>query len=404
LKTSLIHRRYSLHVIIIILNMALLPGCTAATTVPTVTTVPTLTTAPTVTTVPTATAIPEPKKGTYCNPVKQENLLPPQPTQVPQVQKTAAGTPIPAPTLDPNLLSMRAGFGMANSAVPEYWARALDSGWYLNWDVEKRTPGQLPEHWQTVRVGSNCIFPNREYLAWAASNYPGDVWIIGNEPDVIWQDNVTPEEFARLYHDAYQAIKTADPTAKIAVGGIAQGTPLRLAYLDRVLAEYQQRYHNPLPADWWTVHGYVLREQHNSWGVEIPPGFTDLQGILREVKDHGRLDLFKDQLVAFRSWMAKNGYRTTPLALTEFGILMPANYGFPTEFVVQYLNNTFDWLQNATEDQFGLPSDSNHLVQRWAWFSLAYDLYPSPNLANLMTGDLTPVGEAFREYVLKYHP
>jgi len=351
-----------------------------------------------------STPNPEPPKGDYCNSSKQETLLPTQPasplvTPGPQAEKPGA-----TPILDPNLLSKRAGFGMANRADPEYWAGALESGWYLTWSVEKRSSGQIPEHWQTVRLGSNCMYPILSYSRWAAALYPGSVWIIGNEPDVIWQDNVTPEEFARLYHDAYQAIKAADPTARLAVGGISQGTPLRLAYLDRVLAEYQRLYHGVLPADWWTVHGYVLREQHQSWGVEIPPGFSNLQGVLREVKDHGRLDLFEEQIVAFRRWMANNGFRNTPLALTEFGILMPAKYGYPTDFVVQYLYNTFDWLQNIKDDQLGLPSDANHLVQRWAWFSLAYDLYPSPNLGNLATGELTPIGAAFRDYVIKNRP
>lgn len=299
---------------------------------------------------------------------------------------------------------MRAGFGLAQPADPEYWAGALDSGWYLSWGVAKRAPSQLPEHWQTVRVGLDCYYPDAAYLRWAASNFPGAIWIIGNEPDVIWQDNVAPEEYARLYHDVYAVLKSADPTAKVAVGSISQGTPLRLAYLDRVLAEYQKRYQSALPADWWTVHGYVLREQRNSWGVEIPPGFSEDQGVLREVKDHGRLDLFKEQIVAFRRWMADNGYGDKPLALTEFGILMPPNYGYPTDKVVQYLKDTFDWLQNSKDAQIGLASDSGHLVQRWAWFSLAYDVYPAPNLADISTGNLTAIGQAFHDYVLKYHP
>jgi hypothetical protein len=352
------------------------------------------------------TATTEPAQGKICNSTKQGELLPPQlPTSTPPpVHKTPVGTVQPEPTLDLTQLSTRAGFGLAQPADPEFWAAALKSGWYLSWDVEKRTPDQLPEHWQTVQVGINCFYPDSQYLQWAAAKFPGNIWIIGNEPDVIWQNNVTPEEYAGLYHDSYQAIKSADPTAKVAVGGISQATPLRLEYLNRVLAEYQRLYHTALPTDWWTLHGYVLNEQRKSWGVEIPPGFTVDQGTLREVKDHGRLDLFEEQIIAFRRWMTANGYRNSPLALTEFGILMPPNYGFSPDIVIQYLNSTFTWLQNTVDESIGYPSDSNHLVQRWAWFSLAFDLYPSPNLADLSTKNLTPIGQAFRDYVLTYHP
>lgn len=287
---------------------------------------------------------------------------------------------------------------------PEPWASALSSGWYLTWSVLKRSPKQIPEHWQTIRVGKNCIYPSLEYNAWVASNFPGSVWIIGNEPDVIWQDNIVPEEYAVLYHDAYETIKKADPTAKVATAAVAQATPLRLAYLDRILAEYQKRYNTPMPVDWWTIHGYILREQHNSWGVDIPPGFFDEHGMLWEVSDHGRMDLFEANIIAFRRWMVDRGYRNTPLALTEFGIMMPADYGFPPDQVVIFLQDTFHWLQTAQDNSIGYSADDNKIVQRWAWFSLYYDLYPAPNLADPKTGELTVLGKAFHDYVLNYRP
>jgi hypothetical protein len=152
------------------------------------------------------------------------------------------------------------------------------------------------------------------------------------------------------------------------------------------------------------VHGYALREEHTSWGVEIPPGFQRDHGMLWEIEDHGRIDLFKQLMIDFRRWMAQNGYRDVPLALTEFGILMPADYGYPAETVVKYMNDSFAWLQNARDPDVGLPSDGNLLVQRWAWFSLADPTYPDPNLADLNQGKLTPFGQAFRDYVIQHRP
>jgi hypothetical protein len=251
-----------------------------------------------------------------------------------------------------------------------------------------------------VRLTPVGYKPSLTKIRQLARQQPGQVWIIGNEPDVIWQDKVTPETYARAYHEIYQAIKDVDTTAKVAPAGISQVTPLRLEYLDRVLLTYQEKYQARLPADWWTVHIYVLREERNSWGVEIPPGFDVDQGALYEIADHGRLDLFEAQLREFRAWMKRNGYQDIPLAVTEFGILMPEEYGFPVKLVSQYLTNTFRLLATLRDPRSGYPPDEHRLVQRWAWFSLSDPNYPTSNLADLENDRLTPIGEAFRDFVL----
>jgi hypothetical protein len=295
--------------------------------------------------------------------------------------------------------STRAGFSIATATDPEYWAGLLGSGWYLDWGMKSVPSSTNLEHWQMVRVHEDCITPAPEAIKATAVKFPGQVWIIGNEPDVIWQDDVTAPRYAVMYHELYALIKSSDPTSQVAVGGISQATPLRLQYLDQVLDSYQDLYHEAMPADWWTVHGYVLREEKGSWGVEIPPGMEVTQGELYEVSDHGRLDLFKSQLSAFRQWMAENGYQNTPLALTEFGILMPTSYGFPMEMIASYLEQTFSWLYQAQDANTGYPQDEYHLVQKWAWFSVAYATYPSSDLGDIASGRLTLVGESFRHIV-----
>lgn len=303
-----------------------------------------------------------------------------------------------------NDLSNRVGFSIATAADPEYWAGQLGAGWYIDWKIQSAPSFTRPAHWQMIRVHSNCISPSLVDIQQAASQLPGQVWVIGNEPDVIWQDNTPAIQYAHVYHDLYQLIKTSDPTASIAVGGIAAATPLRLKYLDQVLKEYTDRYGMPMPVDWWTVHGYVLREEHNSWGIEIPPGMTETQGKLYEVKDHGRIDLFEAQIVAFRDWMAVHGYQDKPLALTEFGILMPSSYGFPPELIANYLDSTFTWLYTTQDDKIGYPGDNHRLVQKWAWFSLSDPLYSSANLGDLSNGELTLIGKKVQEFVIQHAP
>ncbi len=300
--------------------------------------------------------------------------------------------------------STRAGFSISSSTDPEYWGSTLGSGWYLDWSIQDNPPPNGLEHWSMVRVHEDCITPSVEKIQASATHFPGQVWIIGNEPDVIWQDNVSAARYAYTYHELYWLIKSSDPTALIAVGGVSQATPLRLQYLDRVLQAYQQLYNEPMPADWWTLHGYVLREEKGSWGVDIPPGIDATQGELREVSDHGRMDLFEEQIRTFRQWMAANGYQHTPLALTEFGILMPTDYGFPTDMVANYLEETFTWLDQTKDESLGDPNDEYHLVQKWAWFSISDPLYSTSNLGDLPSGKLTMVGEKFRNTVSALEP
>ncbi len=300
-------------------------------------------------------------------------------------------------------LSTRVGFGLPIARGAEVWARRLGAGWYIDWTVQRRFPTQLPEHWQMVRLSRGCVTPSKDGIHWLATHYPGGVWIIGNEPDNIWQDNITPEEYAQVYHELYYLVKEVDPRASIAVAGVTQATPLRLAYLDRVLIAYEALYNKPMPVDWWTVHGFVLREERGTGGAEIPPGFNGvMNGALYEAVDTNSMEYFKDQIIAFRTWMAQRGYRDKPLALTEFGILLSPKFGFTPDVVANYLWDTFTWLGEANDDQIGYPADDNRLVQRWAWFSISDWLYPTSNLANLEADALTEIGQRFREYNL--HP
>jgi len=303
-----------------------------------------------------------------------------------------------------NQLSPRLGLGLNGTRDAETWARRLGAGWYIDWHVQLRYPTQLPEHWQMVRLGENCVAPSREAIGWVAARYPGNTWIIGNESDNFGQDTLLPEEYAHIYHDLYYLIKEADPTAAVAVVGVTQVTPLRLAYLDRILQEYQTSYGEPMPVDWWTVHIYIVREEKDVWGTGIPPGFTETSGILYGTVHVGRVEIFQQQLIDFRTWMAERGYRDKPLALTEFSIPLPNIFGYAPDIVAQYLRDTFTWLGEARDSEIGYPEDDNHLVQRWAWYSLYSKYYSTSNLANLPADGLTEIGQAYREYILTHSP
>jgi hypothetical protein len=294
----------------------------------------------------------------------------------------------------------RFGVSGSNQSVAAAYAEGLPFGVYLNWWVQKDSA--VPDavsFWQMVRVGeAGPVLPWEEIGEMVAAR-PASVWIVGNEPDIIWQDNVTAERYAEIYHDVYAFIKEKDPSAQIAIAGVGQPTPLRRAYLDIVLNTYESTYGQPLPVDIWTVHNFILREEAGSWGVSIPPGMEESSGELYEIEDHTNLEIFRENLIDFRAWMAERGYGDRPLAVTEIGVLHPSDFGFPPEVVAEFMVGAFDFLLNAENDT-GLAEDDGRLAQWWFWYSVhdASD-FPTGNLYEPENGRLTPLGEVFARYV-----
>jgi hypothetical protein len=252
-----------------------------------------------------------------------------------------------------------------------------------------------------VRLWGSTLRPDEETLAAMARANPGSLWLIGNEPDVKWQDNLDAVTYARLYHEAYNAIKDADSTAQVAIGGVAQPTPLRMRYLDAVLASYEEQFGAEMPVDVWNVHAFILREERGSWGVDIPPGLPDEHGMLYEIDDGDNMEIFRQQIVDFRRWMSERGYQNRPLIISEYGILMPVDYGFPPERVMAFLEASFDFFLSATDPALGYPEDSYLLVQGWCWYSLndVDHSYPAGRLFDPSTGQMTAVGQGWVDYV-----
>ena len=277
----------------------------------------------------------------------------------------------------------------------------LGFGSYLNWHADLETEGTEAMYWRMVRVGEEGLANDTwESLTELAQTNPGSFWLVGNEMDVKWQDNVTAEQYAAIYHEVYTHLKAADPTAYVGIGGISQPTPLRMAYLDSILLSYSTSHGTPLPTDFWNVHAFILPEEEDSWGVDIPPGMSAVRGEQYGLDEHDNLAIFAQNIIAFREWMAARGYRERPLVVTEYGILMPPDYGFEPERVAQFLAGTLDFFTTAADPTLGYPADDNKLVQWWFWYAVydTADRYPAGNLYNPTTGQLTQVGEVWARY------
>lgn len=404
--------------------------------------VPTATATPTATPTPTETATP-----TFA-PTATETPTP-TPTQTPTASPTLTPTTTPRPvhrlvlpmvwrdgalrqesqaktheTLAPLGAQALYGsdadrFGVGVSPVygriTDYDVARLHVGWYSDWwyNVNPPHPANL-DYVQVISVHHNQYPPDWNRLAQAIAANPGALWIIGNEPEGVWQGNRTPAEYARIYGTLYRFIKTRDATAQVAIGGVIEPTPLRLQWLDMVMTEYQNVYGHKMPVDVWNIHVQILREKGpwpecpDCWGAGVPVGLTGVtQGRLYSIEDNADPAIFRQLVREFRQWMNARGERNKPLIISEYGVLMPSDLLSPTAtveegdaIVKQFMTETFDFLRTAVDAAIGYPADGNRLVQRWIWYSLN----DSPDNFNggLFRHDdptqMTGFGEHFAQY------
>lgn len=319
----------------------------------------------------------------------------------------------------------RIGINKVHSPLTNYEITPLRLGWFVDYTaVSPNVPGisyfPVIRLEQTANGYTFSYRPNRQptteqQLRAHVAARPGLYWLIGNEPDRIqFQDDIEPHVYARAYHDLYHIIKEADPTAKVVAGAIVQPTPVRLEYLDMVLESYFNTYKEAMPVDAWAFHNFILNEASCShyqkigtppaqlsqicWGADIPPGVQATDGLRIDVQQNDSIELFQEQVVRFRQWMADRGYRNTPAFLSEFGVLMPESRfpEFNAERVNNFMNWTFNYLLTATDPNIGYPGDNNRLVQRFAWYSVDDEINHNGFIFNRAENNSrTPVGDNF---------
>ncbi len=358
----------------------------------------------------------------------------------------------------------RVGFGAGIDSIDAFpEVRSLNAGWYVDWQVriQPKRPGGI-EHMQMVRVHqdltcpigttadrtlcpykephSYTYWPDRATIEAAAKANPGVIWFIGNEMDRYdWpgggsQDEILPTLYPVAYHDLYNIIKGADPTARVAIGGVIQMTPMRKQYLDIIWAKYQELYGVKMPVDVWNVHNFIgsefCRDEKNAsgqmermcYGMGIPPGVDGLIGsYYGEDWRHTDHATFDQQIRAMRQWIKDNDDMNKPLYVTEYGVLYTTlcpqtdpkekqkcinwygdkyvDYEDPA-VVHDFMLWTFDYFR-TTKDCSLSGTDDCRLVQRWAWYSLQNDGWgfnPYGALFDTATRNITDAGRAVRDY------
>ncbi len=175
----------------------------------------------------------------------------------------------------------------SNQQITSYNVSSLGASRYLNWraDVEPAHPSAM-DYYFMVRVREGWYSPTAQTLKFVALNNPGAIWIVGNEADVLWQDNTSPATYARSFNAIYTAITSVDPTARFVISGVVQVSPLRLAWLEQVWDTYRTLYGTDIPIDIWNIHTYVANEMHQEWGFEIPAGIPNAVGYSDRLGTH----------------------------------------------------------------------------------------------------------------------
>lgn len=315
----------------------------------------------------------------------------------------------------------RMGIAAPNTAL---YNPALQAGWYYDWDANPNPPHPGSAEYArligfTVNTNACGLYKipasQRSQVVESITGTalidnlranPGALWLIGNEPDSIYNCGpIIPELYAELYHEFYTFIKTYDPSARVAIAGIVQPSPLRLEYLDKVLNHYQLLYGQKLPTALWNIHDYAFREVAGSYGAGVPPGASSNVGWTYDLLQWMDVNLWVQNLRAMRQWMADRGERDKPLIITEFGQVVPDGYcwsGFcyTPQVSRDTLQASISRFLTETDALVGYPADGNRLVQFWAWYPL-YDSYYGGDLVNT-DGSLTLAGTAFSQIATQH--
>jgi len=215
-------------------------------------------------------------------------------------------------------------------------------------------------------------------------------------------------------------IKGADPTARVAVGGVTEPTPLRLEWLEQVLASYNTQFGVDMRShiDAWTIHIQITPERRGSWGAEIPVGLPDVVGetfgmTIGHYTANADVNILKQLIYDFCEWLVDQGERDKELIISEYGVLFPSNMLDPQnpangdQMVIDFMTGSFDFFLSAKDSELGLATDEGRLVQRWLWFSLnekPYHVDPAVGFnGSLFEWDdptqPTIFGVAYRDYV-----
>lgn len=201
----------------------------------------------------------------------------------------------------------RYGVAITNISNLEQDMKLIGANWYLDYTIDTNL---VPKGCDKVlKLKINDMPTDNEILA-SAKARPGSYWIIGNEPNVPGQDEVSPAKYAEEFQRIRATIKEADSSAKIVAPEVlnfnttcvgCSGFTSGRQWLEEFRASYKEKYGQEPPIDVWSIHSYDL-----DW-TRMP--MLDYESQVRE-------------LTAFRRYLDSiPGNRDRGFWLTEFAVL-----------------------------------------------------------------------------------
>jgi hypothetical protein len=276
----------------------------------------------------------------------------------------------------------RLGAGVIGLDIARYPYSDYSLGAYTNWTVWDTSGDKLPitRLIEVAQDVSNGVYLSTyqtlplltwQDLGWIAASRPGQIWVVGNEPELP-QNGAYPEVYARIYHDVYSYLKSVDPTARLAIGGVVMPTPPRLRWLELVMKAYQDRYHQPLPVDVWNTHLYIYPDGHGwvPWPLGVP---ADWPAAHYDITQSLSVQTFAGLAWDLRRWLHDKGYGGLPVIVTEWGVVHPMwelnALGFDESDVSRFVSDVIDFLHKS-HDLLGFAPDGGRPIQQADVFSL----------------------------------
>jgi hypothetical protein len=252
------------------------------------------------------------------------------------------------------------GVGVGDAPVTAAQLDAIGPVWYMDW------------RWDTPAIdGHERLYVIR---CWEVERDQGAIlsamqasgtawWSLGNEPNDPHQDNVSPEDYAELYH-VFEGWASSAPGCHILPAGIANAD---WEWAEAFREASHERYGRYPRVDGWNIHNYILEAGLDPYDVGE----------------------FQRRILAFHRWIEAIGDERKPLFLTEYGVL----YGDgccdrpvdPPEKMRSFMRDSTRWLRDTD------------IVTCWAWFATYCELYNGDLLTR--EGRLTDVGRTYRELV-----
>ncbi len=212
----------------------------------------------------------------------------------------------------------------------------------------------------------------------------GKVWIIGNEPDSYSQDNLSPTDYATMYHAYYVRVRQLDPSAKFAIASITGSTFVRefdamRTYYEAVFSEYRRLYQAALAFDYWNIHAYYA-----GWLPHMP---REPQAMTNAV-----FERIINPYLQYRLSAQSGQYASKPILATEVGLALPENnqLGLSESQIIEFMRVYTGRL--ATLVAQGIVTD-------FFWFYGGYTSFADYAQSNLLQPDEKTPSALGRAYV-----